>query len=243
MAELTTNAKVDTGYFLQKWEEYKKITSRTIVQAVNDKMYMVARASLWFTKKAATKDIEKALGKASTTTTKTGKARYNHRLVKSRDYDAPLIAVIINQRKGPGGGFKGPGRFLAMRQEIQKVMSARRKSIAYIKSGWLTAIQGLGKVSSIKTANQRKYDEEGIEQIGKAKGSFEMARIGDVVTCKIRNEASATRDTKAAFEKYGSRGLQAGVDHEAKDMAEQVEKAMKEDAETFNRLQNVFNSR
>jgi hypothetical protein len=230
MSDLVTNTKVDTSYFLQKWTEYRKVMSRTLPQAVNDKLFMVARASLWFTHKADKKDIEKTLGKVSVSTTKHGKKRYAHRLVKAAQHDAPLIALIINKRRGKGEGLRGE----AMRAEVQRVLSARMRSRAYIKSGWLPAIKELAAVTSVPT--KFPFPDDAV-QIGKVKGRAETAKEGDIIKGFIENEAYATRDNKGAFERFGSKGLQAGIDNEGKEMDVYIKRKIQPAADAFNASQ------
>jgi hypothetical protein len=233
MATLTTNAKVDTGFFLQKWREYVKVTSRALPQAVNDKLFMVARQALWHTEKADAKDIQKTLGKVTYMGTKGGRRRYRHKLAKASRHDAPLIALIINKRQGQKNekGLFGS----EMRAKIQQVIGARMNSIAYIKSGWLPAIQALAQVSTIKAPNVR--DDKAARQIGKPKGSATIAKAGDIIQGLIKNEAYSTRDTKGAFMKYGSAGLQRGFDGEAKEMDVYIRRKMEPGANAFNASQ------
>jgi hypothetical protein len=234
VADLVTNAKVDTGFFLQKWREYVKVMSRTLPQAINDKLFMIARQALWRTEKADKRDIQKTLGKITYLGQKDGRKRYRHRLAKARDNDAPLIALIIQKRQRESGekGLHGS----AMRAKIQQVIGARMSSIAYIKSGWLPAIQTLAQVSSIKaTAEER--DDKDARQIGKPKGKASIAKAGDIIQGHIENSAWAKRDTKGAFMKYGSRGLQAGFDAEAKEMDVYIKRKIDPAAEAFNRSQ------
>jgi hypothetical protein len=230
MAEFSTNCSVDAGYFLQQWREYVKVMSRTLPQAVNDKLFMIARASLWFTHKADKKDIEKALGKISVVNSSAGKQRYRHRLKKAQQNDAPLIALIINRRRGRGRGLRGQ----AMREEIQKVMSARMRSRAYIKSGWLPAIKELAAVTSIPT--RHPFPDEAA-QVGQAKGRAEIAKPGDMIRGLIENTAFTKRDTKGAFLKFGEKGLQAGLDYEGKDTESYIRKKVQPAEEAFNRSQ------
>lgn len=237
MAELVTNTKVDAGYFISKWRGYVKVMSRTLPQAINDKLFMISRASLWFTHKADRADIQKTLGRVSVSNVKaTGKKRYAHRLVKAKMHDAPLIALMLQKRmmKKEGHGYSGPNRFSNMKADIQKVLAARNRSVAYIKSGWVPAIKKLAEVTSIPT--KYPFPDDATES-GKAKGSAQLAQVGDVMRGVIENEAFSTRDKTGAFEKYGERGLQAGFDNEGKEIESYIAKKTQPAADDFNASQ------
>jgi hypothetical protein len=226
--------KVDQSRFNRSWAEYIKLTSRSFVQAVNDKLFMVARQALWRTHKADKKSISKSLGKIVFLRQKNYTRLYRHTLAKGSSGRAPLAALIINKRQGKKNekGLYGA----AMRHAIQVLIGARNVSVAYIKSAWLPAIQTLAKVSSIRSKNVR--DDKAARQIGRPKGRAVPAKqIGNVISGMIENQGFAKRDKKGAFEKYGGAGLQAGFDAEAAEMDKYIEGKMKPAADRFNAAQ------
>jgi hypothetical protein len=230
----STNCKVDAGYFLESWERYRKVMSRTLVQAVNDKLFMIARQSMWATEKADEKDIARTLGKVTYMGKRKGRRRYSHRLVKAREENAPLIALIIQKRQGPGQGLYGQ----QMREKIQQVIGARNVSIAYIKSGWLEAIQTLAPHSSISVSNvSNARSKEGARRIGGPKGKADIAKPGDVIMGMITNEAWAKHDKKGAFMRVGTAGLQIGLDKEGKESDKYVQDHIRPVEAAFNRSQ------
>jgi hypothetical protein len=233
------DVKLDRTKFDATFQEYVKASGRSLPQIVNNKLFMIARQSLWFTEKADKKSIAKTLGKITYLRQKNYTPVYRHTLRKARDYsEAPLAAIIAHKRKKKkdGHGFTGPGRFAAMRQAIQVLIGARNASVAYIKSGWLPAIQTLAKVSTIKAGNVR--DDKAARQIGKPKGRALAAKdFSKRVTGFIENEAWAKRDKKKAFQRYGGAGLQAAFNYETQRMIPYIEERLGPAAEKFNAAQ------
>jgi hypothetical protein len=237
MPNVQVNVKVETKFFEDQFWKYVAAGIRTAKQATIDKLFMVAREASWFTRKAAQKEIEKTLGKV-TVTGKNG--RYRHRLVKARDHDAPLIALMVQKRmfKDKGHGFTGPTRFADIRAKIQQVIQARIASLAYIKSGWIPAIQALAPLASVKGSMKNARTDADVKQIGPTiKGRAEIKDSATTLMGLIENSAWAKHDKTGALEKYGGQGLQHAFDYEAKDTQAEIEKRMKEGADEFNRAQ------
>jgi hypothetical protein len=247
-ATFTVSTKVQTSHFQRTFRDYLAVTSRTLVDAVNNKLFMIARKASWFTHKANARHIARDLGKITYLRQKNYQKIYRHRLTKStrpQTQGAPLAALIVNKRRGGdrakgfgiGGAIRGKAGLYgaAMRHAIQVMIGARNASIAYIKSGWLPAIQAFAKVATIKAPFAR--DDQAARQIGKPKGWAETAKVGDIIKGTIANEAWATRDHKNAFKKYGGQGLQHAIDSEWADTKAQIQKELNEIAHEFNRQQ------
>lgn len=236
--ELKTNAKVETAFFEAEFRKYVKAGIRGAKQAIIDKLFMVARKASWWTDRVQQKEIAKSLGTVTARGHKDGRRRYHHRLVRvesERYGNAPLIALIINSRIEKGKGFKGAGRFSEMRAKIEQVMRARVFSTAYTASGWLTAIQKLAPLASIKTKSTRA--DADIKHVGREKGRSEIEESPDFLQGLIENSAWAKRDKTGAFEKYAWKGLQIAFDSEAKDTKNKVEEYMQEATDAFNNSQ------
>lgn len=235
-ATFQVNTKVETAHFVKTFGEYIKVTHRSFVDSVNNKLFMIARKASWFTRKTDKKHIARDLGKITFLREKNYNRLYRHTLKKgTQNTKAPLAALIANKRLGVK---KEKGLYgSAMRQAIQQLITARNVSIAYIKSGWLPAIQTLAKVATIKARNAR--DDKDAQRIGREKGRAVAAINGDVISGLIENEAWAKRDKgQAAFLRYGNQGLQHAIDSEWKDTAAQIEKEMKPAADAFNASQH-----
>jgi hypothetical protein len=226
--------KVEDKHFQDSFREYLKVTHRSHVDAVNNKLFMIARKSLWFTKRADQKSISKALGRVTFLRQKNYDRIYRHTLRKGTKHaGVPLAALIINKRAKKGQGLYGK----AMREAITRMVLARRASVAYIASCWLPAIQTLAKYATIKaTADAR--EDKAAKQIGRKKGRAVHAVPGkNVITGLIENEGFARHDKNNAFQRYGAQGMQAGIDSEWKDNVDQIKKAMQPAIDTFNASQ------
>jgi hypothetical protein len=223
--------KLDRSKFDATFKEYVKASNRSLPQIINNKLFMIARASLWFTEKASKPKISKSLNKRVKVSVVTASG-------KTRIKEAPLVALIVHkqQKRLKGAGFRGASRRDEMRAAIAKKIAARELSTAYIKSGWLPSIRELALVSTIKT---KKYpDDKAAQQIGKAKGRSVAAKeFTEKPFGMIENVAWAKRDKKNAFMRVGSKGLQAGFDNETKEMQKYIDGKLKPAADKFNAAQ------
>lgn len=104
---------------------------------------------------------------------------------------------------------------------VKKMIAARMRSIAYIKSGWLPAIAKLGAALGVASRGQGR-------QFGKPKGSAVVAREGWRTHGSITNEAYTRHDPKA-LEIYGAPALQQAVNNETTSTRVQIEKRMRQD--------------
>jgi hypothetical protein len=225
------DVKLDRTKFDATFKEYVKASGRALPQIINNKLFMIARQSVWFTEKANKDRISKSLFKQVkvSVVTKSG---------KTRESEAPLVALIVHkqQKRLKGAGFHGASRHDQMRAAIEKKIAARERSVAYIKSGWLPSIQALAKVSTIKTTTARR--DKDAKQYGKAKGQAAPAKdFTEKPIGYIENYAWAKRDKKGAFMRVGTRGHQAAFDYETQRMIPYIEDHLQPAAEKFNAAQ------
>jgi hypothetical protein len=235
---------VDQSGFNAAFSKYIEVTHRTFSEAANKKAFYVARKCTWegFTDKADIEDIRRTLGgtvSVSRVAKKSGRT-YRKRSLQlasatKRKTDIPLASLIILKRRFKRGDGWADPRSSEVQNEVKKMIAARNKSVAYIKSGWVPAIRELAKYAK---ATGTPADSSA-QQVGKPKGHAEPAInvSGDQHICKIINEAFATRDKKNAFYRVGSAGLMKALDDERKDMEREIAKAMQPAADEFNRLQ------
>src|ERR1035438_2687109 len=90
--------------------------------------------------------------------------------------EAPLLALIINARRGRAGlkGLYGK----AMADEFRKVFGARARSIAYIKSGWIEAreiFKRFGYGGRGLPPSEGTGIGSGVKQVGAPKGGGQIA--------------------------------------------------------------------
>jgi hypothetical protein len=217
-------------------EEYLKVTSRTAVDALNTKAYFIARKALWYTEKAKPSNIQGTLGRLVTTrhTTRSGRTvnRRGLELTAARDHDAPLAALIINKRRGLAHKPGLSGR--AMDAAIRELIQSRLRSIAFLKSGWLTAIRLLANF--VPSKQGEPVVDTAARQYGNPKGEAQAAVHGQTLAVAIIiNGAIARHDKKDALTTFGARALDLAFYDETQSMLQYIEDKLKKDTEKANR--------
>lgn len=205
-------------------KQYLSVSSRDVVTAINTKGFYIARAATRMTMKAGKGKIEAGLGKIVSVkrTAKDGKVSYQ---------EAPLAAVIINRRLGRAGEGGLYGR--AMKKAIRDLIAARKRSNAFLASGWIDAIKTLepladrGKRPPMAPAGEMK-------RYGTAKGDAIPAVLGPDIVVTIHNKAVAKRDKKDALGKYGTDGLVQAFESEANSMLQYIDRKLQQATATAN---------
>lgn len=224
----------DQRQFDRTLREYMNVnTKRTLPQIVNTKAYYIWRKALWFTQKADVHRMKAQLGQFVSVNRigKSGKVVKKREVVltKGEGTNAPLAALIINARRGKRGD---PGLYGSrMARAIREMLSARFKSAAFIKSGF---IQGIKDLEPFADKSGRPPIDNAAKQLGRPKGDAKPAKPGWRLIAQMVNNASAQRDTKGALLKYGGRGLDRAFKDETASMREYIERKMKPDAAKFN---------
>jgi len=190
--------KIDATEFNATLRKYVLVSSREIPDIVNTKAFFIARRAVVETPKADFHKISELRGSA-------------------------LIGKIINKRRGLHGEKGLYGREMA--KMVATVLAARRRSIAFLKSGWLPAIRILDAVVHSKRGAPRLDRSSKI--YGQPKGSAAVASTGWRVKATIINAALASRDHKDALGKYGMPALQKAFDFERQSMLDYMERKMK----------------
>ncbi len=242
----------DQRLFDRTLVEYMKVSSRTFAEIVNHKAYYVARKALWFTPRTAPGVIETSLGHLVpvTRTVKSVKGgvvsyrkrvkRYELRLAYNEEWTAPLAVLILQKRAVERGGrspWHGKARLAgakAMEAAVRNFIVARQRSVAFLKAGWLPAIQALERAARPEGGLPPKD----AKSYGRPKGRGEAAREGFRVRALIENFARTQSDPSfEALRKYGAPALQRAFDDEAASMWEYVKRKMEPDARAFNAAQ------
>ena len=218
---MATTFKMDTREFDATMRRYRELSRKDPAIICNTKAFFIARGATRLTPKADKEKIKKELGAI----VQRGKTKGALKLVSARDYDAPLVALIINAQRGKGKGLYG----VEMTEAIRKFIANRMRSIAFLKSGWLPAIKGLAALVPNKR-NAPPIDRSA-KQFGEAKGSFRPARDSSWKTVStIINSAGANENNKGALIRYGGPALQQAVNDEEASMREYVERKLRETA-------------
>jgi hypothetical protein len=230
--------------------DYSKVSSRTLQVIVNTKAWFIARKANWFTTKADKMQVKNSLGRIVTVNrlSKSGKVVKKNVISSLRRgrASAPLAALIIQKREAAAGRrspFRGRSKSAGMAmmdRMIMKMMNARARSIAFLKSGWIPAIRKLAPFADHK--GQPPMDSAA-KVVGRDKGDAKAAGAGYKPVAEIMNLATTRRDTRGALVRYGARGLQRAFDDETRSMKDYMEMKMRADAEKFNRRQKAVQAR
>jgi len=221
--------RVNMDEFTATLTRYKQFSKKDPKKICDTKAFFIARGAIRLTPKTKKSNIKSELGRvifkkkeavAMNLSTVTRYSRWG------LEYAAPLAALIINARRGRASkkGLYGD----RMSEAIRSMLSARLRSIAYIKSGWLPAIKTLFRLADRRGAPRH---ESGINEVGSRKKGFATlspeAWIGRTI---IGNEAWTKRDQKQALHLYGGPALQQAFRDETSSMLQYMEDKMRETA-------------
>jgi len=190
--------KVNSREFDSALRQYVMVSRRTIPEIVNNKAFFIARRAVVKTPKADLAAINALKGSA-------------------------FIGKIINAQRGRRGEKGLYGK--EMSKAVGMVLAARRRSIAFLKSGWLPAIRILAGVVKQKRGVARADRSPKI--YGVPKGTAIPAVNGFRVRAVIENAANTTRDHKDALIKYGEPALQKAFEFETQSMLDYMERKLK----------------
>ncbi len=164
-------------------KEYMRNTSRDTVTAINTKGFYIARAATRLTMKAGKDKITAALDKVTSVqkvnrSGKTYTSRKRELVMGTEHTEAPLAALLINARLGRSNKTGLYGR--AMRTAIRVLVNARRRSNAFLASGWLDAIKTLAPLAD-RGKKPPMASESEMSRYGVAKGDAIPAVLGPVI--------------------------------------------------------------
>lgn len=222
-------------------EEYFNHTKRTVAEALNEKAFFISRGAALYTHKASEGGIRTLFGQSVVLNKKkrgVGFRKTRNLSLFSAQADtinAPLLAAIINKRRGKRGLPGLTGR--AMLIEMNRVFNARIRSIAFIKSGWIPAIKHFEKFSKYKRNAPPMDNAAKIVGAGKG-GAVEATENAPIAS--LWNDVGIGKRNKGRLEavkRYGEEGLRKAFDAEVASMNEYIERKMNPDAERFNNAQ------
>lgn len=231
--------RLNTKEWDRVWPIYMKVSKRDLAESINTKLIYTAFGALARTPKADLLAMQSVLGPVAVEQThqrvrflkkgglKQGRVMRRNIFAAAAGREVPRLALIINaQRKKDGK----PLLFGAeMDRELNKVWNARKRSVAFLKSGWLPSIKTLTPL--VRDRKGRTPLDRSAKQRGQPKG-FAVAAMASSwkPIGKIVNEANAKRDEKGALEKYGAPALQAAFDHEVASMKEYIVRKLQDSA-------------
>lgn len=227
MSENLLHSKLDYSVLETQVKRYLPTTKKSLSEVLNQRAANVIGRAFNATPRADPVRIKTSLGQIVKVNriNKKGKIKQVKTFVgtKSKIPDAPLLALIINKRRGQKGlpGLYGP----AMTKALIKTLGFRLRSIGFEASGWIPGLRII---------------------LAKVKGAFIIARLSTARVYKT-NKGGATPandsswypkaevfNTVKEIDKVGSRALQRAIDDEAKDLAKHIDEKLQPETDKFN---------
>lgn len=242
--------RVNSSQFDAALKRYAALSRRTPAQVVNKKAYYIIRRAIWHTHKAEYAKMAHEIGIEARAvafgTTKAGKPKVKRGKAiwaNSPSKGAPLLALMIHARSKRGkhhGRYDSPWKGVsrnagasAMLKAMKRIWGARARSIAYLKSGWITARDAFRRYSGGVGPGLPPTEGRTIRQLGRPKGSASVA-VDDrwKARATFTNSASTKRDHKQALYLYAEPALHRAFAEETEDTMREVERRLRADANT-----------
>jgi len=166
---------LDTRAFNQVLKQAVEQSSRSAAEAINFRMFNVLLKAIRLTEKASRERIAWQLGQVGTKaarSTKTGK-RLKKRIAALREDS--FAARIVNARRRD---YAGPEYMLwghALDDAARKLIAARQRSVAFIKSGWLWGLKIIAR--AIPGGGRKGGADKDAKLYGQPKGTALPARF------------------------------------------------------------------
>jgi hypothetical protein len=224
---------IDTREFKAALKEYREYTKRDLATIINTKGFYIARGAVRLTHRPTKEEIRRKLQEfiGGGHLTKTKVTRYT---ATGMSYQAPLLALIINKKRGQAGK---PGLYGdRMKKAMNSEMGRRYASIAFIAAGFLPAVKAFEPYAERKGAAPARDSEA--KQLGRPKGSGTAARSSGSDGWRVRgvivNSASARGDKKGALEKFGGAALRQAIANEVASMESYIAQKLQASADKVN---------
>lgn len=227
----------DQSRFNDALRVYALFNKRTIPQIVNAKIFYIGRKAIRFTRKTDLATIDRELGqkvvtrsdrfKKDGTLSKVKKRTVTWTLTQARTRPVPLAWLLVSR----GGGLP--------RAEVdaaaKTLIGARRRSVAYLRAGWLSAILDVKPyvVDEKKTPPRSDVALWSTRRHGKG---FPAKEATGLVVARIHNDAGDTPKRAAALIKYGTPALASAFQDETASMIAYVEKKLASGTATANKM-------
>lgn len=241
---MSIELKVNVEEFQRVAEAILRTSSRTYPKFLNGQALRVASNAIQATDKADRVAIERQMGvvgrKETLRGANSGGKKGWVRISKRELIDNSFAARIINARKKAMGVPLIWGKELS--DAARKMVAAKVRSVAFIRSGWIPAVRALSKEVYTRGA----FLARDAKQVGAPKGYAIPARvtISGLVTVEIGNTAllhqskfNAWHGRKGDPIPVAVKGLQAGMNAATRDMATEFYKRMGEDLKPFGATQ------
>lgn len=214
-------ATLDTRQFDKTLKEYMQFTKRSVAEVANAKCWFIARNATNTTKAVDRSKIDAELDAPS---------RINP--------EAPLAAILVNKQLR-GKGMKGVSGS-QMQAAIKKLKAARKRSINFLRSGWLPAVRILEyhlKKGDIQFSKRYapKLNRQ-TKQFGREKGAAIYARPERERTfAEIENAVYGGKKPSPRVHDLIVEGLQKAITQEVASMKTYIERKLNPEINKFNR--------
>lgn len=195
-------------------------SSRTFPEVVNGQGLALASRAMRNTEKAEASQISHELGQTTQTTSNKGRTRFKWSFASNNTLAHRI--VISRLRKA--------GQAIPSQADIDRIakrmVAARRKASAFIKSGWIYAIRQLSRVVGYKDRRGQRGDR-GARMTGQPKGSARPAQrtLSGIVACEITNTALISEDGSNPMP-VAERGLAKAFAESTADMKRHLEEKL-----------------
>lgn len=201
------SATVDTSRLDAVLPRYLQETSKTVVEALNYKLFDGTREAIKKTGKASKNDIRSKLDALSN--------KYPARTV------AEMIVIVTSQRTGQ--------EIQNLIDEAETLKKTRFSSIGFTKSGWLNALREL-----LPHVGRESVSIGGVgEKVNRFGGAEIAKQIGSQIVGSSYNDVQGTGN-KALVEANKLNAAQAGADKIASDIETYLSKKFSIPIERFN---------
>jgi len=198
---MSANLQLDTREFEQAIRLYKKATGKDMASILNRAGSNIAFRVIRFTKRANRAQI---------------------RALVNQPWWPAFITKTLKA--------KNPGQKITRaeaRRESRKIINARARSVGFIASGWITAMQKFAAARGIPLKTR------GLKQRGRPKGSAKIATPGRLIA-ELRNTATGDSRTGArALNQFGNPPLQRAVRDVSRDMKRFAIRQLQKTAKKF----------
>lgn len=222
--------------FQEELREYREVSKKDDATIVNTKLFYIARGAVNITRRVEPLQIQVELEALVKTFSPNSGKRVNKTVQRfgrfGQQYDVPLVALIINYRRGQKGlkGLTGND----MAQAVRKFISAAKSSSAFIASGFLPGVKKF-EAEAENRGGAPRFDN-GVKQRGPDWGSATTAKPTDYVPTGIIENFAQSKDKTgaAALDKWATRGLQQAFDDEMQSTARYIEEKKQATADKYN---------
>ena len=214
-------------------KRYLAVCSRELPNALNNKMFFIARGASRYSPKADRAEMEKSLGVVGYRALKGKKGQPLFRKGKLRfeklySNKVTLAALIVNARLGRAGkkGLRGQ----EMREAMAKLISTRASAVGTIKAGWWNAIRIFGAAVGATPSK-----EVNVNRL-KGKTVVEVAKHGFTPQASLEYLVNSYTDAHQQYiDKRTQDGLRKAYADEMRSMEEYIIKKLQKQADALSR--------